>query len=85
MKMKLPDAKPGRVIAMVAGPPLEAGISVPIARGHWEAFFDESRGLVRVTRDHEVTESLVEIANGVHVGLNGASLSSFWLLPNFVK
>jgi ABC-type enterobactin transport system permease subunit len=66
-------------------PPLEAGISVSIARSNWEVLFDESSGLVRVVRDRQIPEKLVEIANGVHLGLSGAMLNSFWRSPKFVE
>lgn len=83
--LKLPSSASGRVTVELDEPPLEAGISVSIARSNWEVLFDESSGLVRVVRDRQLPEELVEIADGVYLGLNGTVLNSFWLSPEFVE
>ncbi|GAA2788317.1 hypothetical protein [Saccharopolyspora taberi] len=82
--LKLPESKPAEVIVQIDDPPLEESISVSIARVNWDAFFDKRTGLVRVTRNHICSEELVEIAEGVHLGLSGTDLNSFWLKPEFI-
>ncbi|KAA9375982.1 MULTISPECIES: hypothetical protein [Microbispora] len=83
--LKLPRSASGRVKVELDDPPLEEGISVSIARSDWEVLFDESSGLVRVVRDRQLPEELVEIADDVHLGLSGTMLNSFWLSPEFFE
>ncbi|MFE9882715.1 hypothetical protein [Streptomyces sp. NPDC005784] len=83
--LKLPSSVSGRVTVELDDPPLEEGISVSIARSNWEVLFDEGSGLVQVVRDRKILEELVEIADGVHLGLSGTRMNSFWLSPEFVK
>lgn len=83
-ELKLPISMGGSVTVELDDPPLEAGISVSITRSNWHVLFDESSGLVRVVRDQQISEKLVEIADGVRLGLNGTELISFWLSPEFV-
>lgn len=84
-ELKLPISASGSVTVELDDPPLEAGISVAIARSNWHVLFDESSGLVRVVRDQRIPEKLVEIADDVRLGLNGTELISFWLSPEFVE
>ncbi|MFG2571652.1 hypothetical protein [Streptomyces sp. NPDC048481] len=84
-ELELPVSVSGRVVVELDDSPLEAGISVSIARSDWKVLFDESSCLVRVVSDRQLPEKLVEIADGVHLGLNGAMLNSFWLSPEFVN
>ncbi|MEV5302942.1 hypothetical protein [Amycolatopsis methanolica] len=80
-RLELPDSVGGRVTVAVDGPPLEEGVSVAITGTGWETLFDQEAGLVRVVRDRQLVEKVVEIADGVHLGLSGAALNSFWLAP----
>ncbi|MET7713453.1 hypothetical protein [Streptomyces sp. NPDC005407] len=84
-ELKLPISASGRVTVELEDPPLEADISVSIARSNWHVLFDESAGLIRVVRDQQIPEQLVEVADGVHLGLSGTVLNSFWLSPEFVE
>lgn len=84
-ELKLPNSVSGRVTVELDDPPLEAGISVSIAPSNWEVLFDESSCLVRVVQNRQLPEKLVEIADGVHLGLSGTMLNSFWLSPKFVE
>ncbi|WP_330238536.1 hypothetical protein [Streptomyces sp. NBC_00525] len=84
-ELKLPTSAGGAVAVELDDPPLEEHISVSIARSDWDVLFDESSRLVRVVRDRRVPEKLVEIADGVHLGLNGTEFVSFWLCPEFVE
>ncbi|MEU5821085.1 hypothetical protein [Streptomyces sp. NPDC047803] len=84
-ELKLPTSVGGAVAVELDDPPLEEHISVSIARSDWDVLFDETSGLVRVVRDRRVPEELVEIADGVHLGLNGTEFISFWLAPEFVE
>ncbi|MDA3626671.1 hypothetical protein OU415_14590 [Saccharopolyspora sp. WRP15-2] len=83
--LQLPDSRPGEVIVQLDASPLEDAVSVSIARSKWDVLFDEQTGLVRVSRDQRSPEELIEIATGVHLGLVGADLNSFWLQPEFVQ
>ncbi|WP_206308370.1 hypothetical protein [Streptomyces sp. A1277] len=83
-ELKLPISASGAVTVELDDPPLEEHISVSIARSDWDVLFDENSGLVRVVRDRRVPEKLVEIADGIHLGLNGTEFISFWLSPEFV-
>lgn len=83
--LELPSSRGGKVTVEVDDPPLEEAISVSIARVNWEVVFDASAGLVRVVRDPLRQEELIEIADGVHLGLSGTDLNSFWLEPEFIE
>jgi hypothetical protein len=72
----------GRVIAEV-DPPLEESISVSVSDSTWNAAFDQASGWICVSRSLSQRENLVEIAEGVHLGLIGESLNSIWLHPIF--
>ncbi|WP_435582480.1 hypothetical protein [Amycolatopsis thermoflava] len=80
-----PDAVGGRVKVELDGPALEAGVSETIAPSDWEVLFDQDSGLVRVVQNRWSAERVVEIADGVRLGLSGASLNSFWLAPEFTE
>ncbi|MFG1840532.1 hypothetical protein [Micromonospora sp. NPDC049175] len=79
-----PNVVPG-VLRLVSVDELEAGVSLSIFRGgDWKAEFDQAAGFLRVSLDDGATASVVEIAQGVAVGVRDGLIRSVWLRPLFV-
>lgn len=71
-------------IFVEADPSLEEAISVSISRSAvWDYGFDRESGWVCVFRSMSATEDLIEVAEGVLIGLIGEDINSVWLHPEF--
>jgi hypothetical protein len=65
---------------------LESGVSLSISRGaDWVVEFDRSLGWLRVSSSADVREVIVQIADGVAVGVLRGFIVEIWLRPEFVE
>jgi hypothetical protein len=83
LSLKPSPSKKGKVFVEV-DPPLEEAISVSISRSVvWSYGFDRESGWVCIFLSLSPLESLIEIAEGVLIGLIGENINSVWLRPDF--
>jgi hypothetical protein len=80
--LKPPTHSGARIVAIV-DPPLEEAVSVSISRSPWKIQVDRDSEWVLISPSEATAERVVEVADGILLGLAETKLNSIWLRPRF--